>query len=178
MRLAAGAPYANEVVWLRPNEIAGCKQPVLFADGVEPGDVIQGTLSDCWILSALSMCATAEGLIENLFEDLDHEKNARYSKIGMYVCRFYKNGQWLKVIVDDRIPCWAEDNTPVFARCKDANEIWVLLVEKAYAKLHGCYEALGGGEIDYGLRDLTGMPCLLRQVSVFYYSWCCRWCPT
>ena len=33
---------------------------------------------------------------------------------------------------------------------------WVMLVEKAYAKLHMCYENLKTGFIDYGLKDLTG----------------------
>jgi hypothetical protein len=44
------------------------------------------------------------------------------------------------VLVDDRIPVWDNEKTtsPVFARCKDPNELWVPLVEKAYAKLHGC----------------------------------------
>jgi hypothetical protein len=33
--------------------------------------------------------------------------------------------------------------------------MWVPLVEKAYAKLHGCYEALKGGSVSYALSDLT-----------------------
>ena len=154
-------------------DIANVNDPVLFEHGVGADDVRQGALSDCWILAAMSMTATASGLIEHLFV-----QEETFEAIGLYTVRFYKNGQWLKVIVDDRIPCYADTNEPVFATCKDANEVWVLILEKAYAKLHGCYEALGGGEIDYGLRDLTGMPCLLRQVSVIYHGWCCRWCPT
>src|SRR5690349_17321839 len=33
--------------------------------------------------------------------------------------------------------------------------MWVPLVEKAYAKLHGCYEVLMGGSVPYALADLT-----------------------
>ena len=57
-------------------------------------------------------------------------------------------------MIDDRIPCDQTD-TPLYARSKDAQQIWVLLIEKAYAKLHGCYEALCNGTMTYALRDLT-----------------------
>jgi hypothetical protein len=42
------------------------------------------------------------------------------------------------VVMDDRLPV-GDSSSPklVFARCKDENELWVPLVEKAYAKLHG-----------------------------------------
>lgn len=48
---------------------------------------------------------------------------------------------------------------PIYGRCKDINEMWVPLIEKAYAKLHRCYEALNSGSIASALTDLTGEGC-------------------
>ncbi len=66
--------------------------------------------------------------------------------------------QWRYVHIDDRIPC-DKKGRPIYAHGMDMNETWVMLMEKAYAKLHGCYENLKSGFIDYGLRDLTSGTC-------------------
>jgi hypothetical protein len=43
-----------------------------------------------------------------------------------------------------------------FAHCREQNETWLPLLEKAYAKAHGDYAALAGGWIGEGVEDLTG----------------------
>lgn len=46
-----------------------------------------------------------------------------------------------------------------FAFSKNVHfEIWLQLIEKAYAKVFGCYYNINGGFPSYALRDLTGAP--------------------
>lgn len=50
-------------------------------------------------------------------------------KRGEHKCKFYKDGEWVTVTVDDRVPCSA-NNKPYFASCVDPNEWWVPILEK------------------------------------------------
>jgi calpain len=61
------------------------------------------------------------------------------------------------VVVDDYLP-FSQSGKLVYAHCRDKREMWVPLVEKAYAKLHSCYEAIESGSETTAFRDLTGFP--------------------
>ena len=71
-----------------------------------------------------------------------------------------KNGEWVEVTTDTRIPYGDVDsdmfNFPVYGHALDKRELWVPLLEKAYAKLHGTYEHIHGGSVCDALVDLTG----------------------
>ena len=64
-------------------------------------------------------------------------------------------GKATHVIVDDVLPCNAL-RQPLFARSSDSCEIWPMLLEKAYAKLFGCFEVLNAGSTEAALADLLG----------------------
>lgn len=101
-------------------------------------------------MSALASLAERPKLVENLF--ITKAKN----KEGIYRLKFCKNGDWVEVTIDDYFPCHNFQG-PLFSRA-NGNEMWVLLIEKAYAKLHGNYWTLRGGFANEGMIDLTGCP--------------------
>lgn len=76
---------------------------------------------------------------------------------GIYVFSFYKDCEWLYVIVDDFLPCDIEGEL-LFASCKQSNRFWVSLIEKAYAKLNYNYHNLINGLPEEAIYDLTGLP--------------------
>lgn len=42
----------------------------------------------------------------------------------------------------------------------NGNEIWPQIIEKAWAKLHGCYKHIDGGFARDPLHDFTGAPVM------------------
>lgn len=145
------------VEWVRgprlsPNGASVCK---LF-DQIEPSDVLQGALGDCWLLAAISAVAEYPNFIsEQVFVEKTLSRNGRYT-INLYDCKLAK---WIQIMVDDRIPCrkrnWFETAArPWFAQ-PHGNDLYVLILEKAFAKYAGCYTNLCGGMSLYALTNLT-----------------------
>ena len=77
------------------------------------------------------------------------------NKAGIYLMRFYLNGQETPVVVDDYLPC--SNGKPCFATCRDG-ELWVSLLEKAWAKLHGTYARMEGGLPCFAASHIMGVP--------------------
>jgi calpain-15 len=80
-----------------------------------------------------------------------------YCEEGIYKIKICKGGVWIHVVIDDYFPCSIEGG-PFFSRNMIGNELWVLLLEKAYAKVHGNYFTLRGGYASEAFTDLTGCP--------------------
>ena len=71
---------------------------------------------------------------------------------GSWVC---KNGERYPVVIDDHIP--VENGVPAFSQAHGP-ELWVLILEKVWATIHGSYERIEAGQAHLTMRDLTGAP--------------------
>lgn len=75
---------------------------------------------------------------------------------GIYVVAICWDGLWEDIVLDDFIPVY--NNEPLFNRDK-SNELWVMLLEKAWAKTFGGFMNIEAGLTREALRDLTGASC-------------------
>lgn len=145
----------NGLVWKRPSEI--CKNPRLVKDGVNSKDVNQGMLGNCWFVAALSLLASNRKNLEQVMPDYYKQEISHDSYCGIFKFRFWYFGEWVEIVVDDYLP--TINNRLIFTHSTNQDEFWSSLIEKAYAKLNGCYEYLDGGNLSEALQDFSGGIC-------------------
>jgi hypothetical protein len=134
----------------------------LFVDGITVADVNQGTAGDCYLIAAMGgLAATRPAALQSLFVE-----NAAVGEVRTWGVRLFDaNGKAHWVTVNDMLPV-PEAGATTLAYAGSANkalngEIWVPLLEKAYAQANtlgilpraestgfNTYAAIEGGQGD------------------------------
>lgn len=140
----------NEIEWRRPGEISS--DPKMFVNDNSRFDINQGEIGDCWFLAALANLAENKECFDRVVPSRQSFNRREYT--GMFRFRFYRFGEWVEVVVDDRLP--TRNGKLIYLKSRESNEFWSALLEKAYAKLYGSYKVLEGGITIEAAVDFTG----------------------
>lgn len=129
----------------------------VVADGVQPTDVRQGALGDCWLISTMQGVAAANPQLI--------EQNIRDNGDGTYTVTLYENGKPVEVTVNDEFP--AVQGDPTYADNEGDRELWPLLYEKAMAEhMGGSYEDLDSDWPSKAIEAITG-----EEVKTYDEGW-------
>ncbi|CAH1109619.1 unnamed protein product [Psylliodes chrysocephalus] len=139
-----------QFTWKRPREL--CNRPSFIQDVPANFDISPGKMGDRWLVSCLGILYLNKGLFYRVVPADQSFSGDQYC--GVFRFRLWWCGEWTEVLVDDRLP--TVHGKLAFLQSQTSENFWPGLLEKAYAKLHGSYEALKYGSLLDGLADLTG----------------------
>jgi len=122
-------------------------------NSVDPSDLHQGQIGDCWLISAMASLAEYPDVVQGLIrEEDDHYVVNLFS---------YVENAFVPVEINDKVP--AQSGKPVYVQPTAEGEIWPCLIEKAFAKIGGGYKNLKGGWPHFAFGMMKG------TTELFFY---------
>ena len=138
--------------WRRMEELY--KNPMFDQNqGFNPNMIKQGALGDCYFVSALVAISRKPQLVAQIFSDPIN------NSAGIRCANFHIMGKIVPVIVDTTVPFTGNYDTSTPKFCKPVthnDQWWGTIVEKAYAKEYGSYQAIDGGNAHVALYRMIG----------------------
>jgi hypothetical protein len=105
----------------------------VFVNKFSVEDAIQGSISNCYLISSIAAVAKD---YPHMFDKIFVSN--KINPYGIYMARLYAEGIVVEVVVDDYVPV-STSMKPYYAKPSVDREIWVMVLEKCWAKLFSSY---------------------------------------
>ncbi|KAM9054521.1 LOW QUALITY PROTEIN: calpain-13 [Megaptera novaeangliae] len=141
----------SSLSWMRPKDLLkGKSEPHFILEGASSFDIQQGEAGDCWFLAALGSLTQNPQHLQKIRMD----QSFSYQHAGIFHFPFWQCGQWVEVVIDDRLPVL--NNEYFFVNPRNKQGFWPSLLEKACARFLASCVTLHYGYLPDALVDLTG----------------------
>lgn len=130
--------------------------PIIFEGRPDASKIRQGRVTDCSLMSVLSVLANYDNCCKtSTLESIVQGPVRRIQNTVEYSCCLFVNGIFRCVLVDDLVPV-STSGKLLCAHSASSRELWVLLIEKAVAKIMGGSYAMRGSNPSTDAFHLTG----------------------
>lgn len=115
--------------------------PKFFVNGATSNDIRQGKVGNCWLMSSLCAMGSQPGLIDKTCVALDES-------IGVYGFVFYRDGEWIFEVIDDKLFLKMSDYSEsggareILGEVDEADHNQEISSEEAYRKLYQVHSHL------------------------------------
>lgn len=154
----------NNIIFKKMIEIYPNTDSKIFKNQtyIKISSLLEGKLFSnlCFLKCIAILLLYDQNLITRLF--LTTEIN----KYGIYCFLLFYDGEWNNIIIDDKFAFSKNNNEFLFSKCSE-NELWLSLLEKAYAKNYGSYFNLKNGNIFDCLFDFIGVTPFVLKIQNF-----------
>ena len=140
----------RKLKWIGFDE-ANYKNYAIFIDDPLIENIKQSKhINNCYFLAALgALCKKDGDIVKNMFHSTE------ITKEGVYGIYFYMNGEKQLVLIDNCL-AYDKNNNLYFGSSFNKCEMWVSLIEKAWAKIKGGYAKIYEGLASEAFDFLTG----------------------
>lgn len=147
----------SKAKWLRAKEILEISDGENLFEKLDPKNLAQGILGVSPFIGTIAALSESRERVEKLF-------NTKEANLyGVYSVNVFVNSIPTEIIVDDYFSCY-EWGKPLFSKSRE-NELWILILEKAWAKICGSYTNAGFGRVQEILENLTGAPSVSLRLD-------------
>ena len=132
---------------------------IKIIENVDPGDIHQGGVGDCWLLSAISALAEFDGAVFELFKNTPDMHEMPRPGPNRYHVTLYDLKTWrpVDVVVDERLAANPKNPGSLFgAKPSMDGELWACYLEKAFVAHCGGWDHIEGGVPPRAWAMLTG----------------------
>jgi len=126
---------------------------------IDPADIFQGSVGDCWLLSGISALAEFDGAIKKLFRKTKNVLNMPTDQPNLYTITLWdlETFKEVDIVIDERLCAHPDGEQQLLgSKPSEDGELWAPYLEKAIAAHCGGWDKIVGGQCTHAWSLLTG----------------------